>query len=170
MHKRSDEDFQRLFDEALRNDDPTTALGLALEHSGARVTFDPDRSIAKPCVRCGTTSTPRDLVTIATWTRSGIGGHQAGDALTRPLCAPCEDATMPDKTAKTPKVEDLTRVPEAARTHVLDVELSAAQAAVLQEKSAARGVTLEEYARGVMLTAAAVENAGGSSSSGGGTA
>ena len=66
-------------------------------------------------------------------------------------------------------VEDLTREPAQPRTHVLDVPLSAEQIAVLQKQADERGVTLEEYVRGIALTAAAVTEAGGSSS-GGGTA
>jgi len=71
---------------------------------------------------------------------------------------------------KLPDVEDLTREPEESRTHVIDVKLSADQIAALQEKADARGVTLEEYVRGIAITAAAVVDAGGSVLSRGGTA
>lgn len=67
-------------------------------------------------------------------------------------------------------VEDLTREPEQPRTHVLDVPLSAEQIAVLQKQADERGVTLEEYVRGLAITAASVVDAGGSSSSSGGMA
>lgn len=71
---------------------------------------------------------------------------------------------------KMPDVEDLTREPEEARTHVIDVPLSAEQVAELQKQADARGVTLEEYARDIAITAAAVVDAGGSLSSRGGSA
>ena len=71
--------------------------------------------------------------------------------------------TMTDKL----DVDDLTQQPEESRTHTLDVKLTAAQIAVLQEKADKLGVTLEDYVLGVALAAAAVQNAGGSSSSSG---
>jgi hypothetical protein len=67
-------------------------LAALLKEAGARVTFDPERSIAKPCIICGTLERPRDLVAIGTFARP-IGGHLPGDAITRPMCAICEEAT-----------------------------------------------------------------------------
>jgi hypothetical protein len=72
--------------------DAVAELSRILKECGARVTFDPERSIAKPCMICGTTEQPRDLVKIGTWSRH-IGGHAIGDAITRPLCASCEEMT-----------------------------------------------------------------------------
>jgi hypothetical protein len=74
--------------------DPIRALDAALREAGARPTFDPERSIAKPCMICGTTERPRDLVVIGTWSRP-IGGHKLGDAISRPMCAGCEELTRP---------------------------------------------------------------------------
>lgn len=64
-------------------------------------------------------------------------------------------------------VEDLTREPEQPRTDVIDVPLSSEQVAELQKQADARGVTLEEYALGIAITAAAVTDAGGNPFSGG---
>ena len=70
--------------------DPIAELTELLRLVGARPTFDAERSIAKPCMICGTTERPRNLVQIGTWTRP-IGGHLVGDAISRPMCAPCEE-------------------------------------------------------------------------------
>lgn len=72
--------------------DHVAKLGELLREIGARVTFDPERSIAKPCIVCGTTEQPRDLVQIGTFTRP-LGGHAPGDKITRPMCATCEERT-----------------------------------------------------------------------------
>jgi hypothetical protein len=74
--------------------DAVEELGRILQEVGARPTYDPERSTAKPCMVCGTTDEPRDLVRIGTWTRC-VGGHIPGDAITRPLCAECERLTRP---------------------------------------------------------------------------
>lgn len=72
--------------------DPIAELDQLLKEAGLRPTFDPERSIAKPCMICGAKDKPRDLVQIGTWTRR-IGGHEIGDAITRPMCASCEERT-----------------------------------------------------------------------------
>lgn len=77
-------------------DDAFAKLGEILREVGARVTIDMDRSIAKPCMICGTKAKPRDLIVIGTWTRP-IGGHRIGDAISRPMCADCELLTKPEK-------------------------------------------------------------------------
>lgn len=84
------DEVQRLIDAG----DAIGALSALLRASGARVTFDPERSIAKPCIVCGTTEQPRDLVQIGTFTRP-LGGHIPGDPITRPMCAACEEMTRP---------------------------------------------------------------------------
>ena len=72
--------------------DAIAELGRILQEVGARVTFDPERSIAKPCIVCGTTDQPRGLFQIGTFTRR-LGGHIPGDPITRPMCASCEERT-----------------------------------------------------------------------------
>ena len=68
-------------------------LDLAIERAGRRATFDPDRSTAKPCIICLTTSEPRQLVTIGTYTRRMGGNILPGDPIDRPMCAACEALT-----------------------------------------------------------------------------
>jgi hypothetical protein len=72
--------------------DPVAELCALLKEIGARVTFDPERSVAKPCMICGKTDVPRTLVEIGTWSRR-IGGHAIGDPIARPMCAACEEMT-----------------------------------------------------------------------------
>ena len=67
-------------------------------------------------------------------------------------------------------VDDLTQTPEESRTFTVDVKLTSAQRAQFQKEADARGMLLEDYMRGMLLTAAAITNAGGSSSSGSGAA
>ena len=55
----------------------------ALERSGLRVTFDPERDFTKPCWNCGDSSTPRDLVDVGHYL------NQHRDEMTRPICATC---------------------------------------------------------------------------------
>jgi hypothetical protein len=76
-------------------DDPIRELGELLEAAGARVTLDRDRNVTHPCVRCRTTTEPRELVTIGTYTRPMGGNLRPGDAIVRPLCAACREATEP---------------------------------------------------------------------------
>lgn len=66
-----------------------------LREAGARPTFDRERSIALPCVICGTTAQPRDLVTVGTYTRRMGGGIQPGDRIDRPMCMRCQELTAP---------------------------------------------------------------------------
>lgn len=75
------------------SDNPIATLCKLLEESGARVTLDPHRSTALPCVVCGTSDEPRDLVAIGTYTRRMGGGIEPGDAIMRPMCARCVEAT-----------------------------------------------------------------------------
>jgi hypothetical protein len=77
------------FQEALDRGDAIAALDAALKAAGGRPTFDPHRSTAKPCVLCGTTSEPRDLITIGTYTRHMGGNLRPGDKIDRPMCARC---------------------------------------------------------------------------------
>jgi hypothetical protein len=72
--------------------DAVDELSRLLKECKARVTFDPERSIAKPCIVCGTTEQPRDLVQIGTFTRR-MGGHIPGDKITRPMCTACVELT-----------------------------------------------------------------------------
>lgn len=70
-------------------------LGELLREAGARVTLDRHRNVNGPCVLCETTSEPRDLVTIGTYTRPMGGNLRPGDAMVRPMCARCRDLTDP---------------------------------------------------------------------------
>lgn len=58
-------------------------LWRAIEASGARVTFDTERDITKPCWCCGEADKPRDLVQIGHY----LNPHR--DSMMRPLCAGC---------------------------------------------------------------------------------
>jgi hypothetical protein len=75
--------------------DPMQLLGELLDAAGARVTLDPARNATHPCVRCRTTSEPRDLVQIGTYTRPMGGNLRPGDPIVRPMCAACRAATEP---------------------------------------------------------------------------
>jgi hypothetical protein len=75
--------------------DPVAELSDLLRDAGARPTLDMERSTALPCVRCHTTSEPRDLVRIGTYTRPMGGGLRPGDAITRPMCKACVTTTEP---------------------------------------------------------------------------
>lgn len=79
----------------MNTDDPIRQLGELLASVGARVTMDPRRNVTHPCWRCETTSEPRALVEIGRYTRPVGGGNLPGDAIERPLCAACEEATRP---------------------------------------------------------------------------
>jgi hypothetical protein len=59
-----------------------------LREAGARVTLDAERSIAKPCVVCGSTK-PRELIRIGRYERRMGGNLLPGDAIMRPMCADC---------------------------------------------------------------------------------
>lgn len=74
-------------------DDPIKMLGELLQKAGARVTFDSQRDMTKPCLRCHTESEPRTLVVVGYWTRNSYGGMLAGDPIERPMCARCQEAT-----------------------------------------------------------------------------
>ncbi len=67
----------------------TDLLAALIEEAGLRVTLDPERSIALPCVVCGTTDQPRTLLVI---------GYNLAlkEPLRRPVCAECE-AEMPKR-------------------------------------------------------------------------
>ena len=73
--------------------EPIKQLGDALKAAGARVTLDPHRSTAKPCVICGEAEKPRELVVVGTYTRRMGGNIQPGDKIERPLCKRCEELT-----------------------------------------------------------------------------
>ncbi len=60
-----------------------------LEQCGARMTFDSERSTARPCHQCGRTDTPRDLVDVGTYITNTVGGLRHGDPITRPMCSAC---------------------------------------------------------------------------------
>jgi hypothetical protein len=66
-----------------------------------------------------------------------------------------------------PKLEDLTQVPDSARTQTIDVTITEEARRALQAEADRRGVTLEAYARWLALTAAASVEAGGDSGPGG---
>ena len=63
-----------------------------LKQAGARVTYDSERSIEKPCYVCRTVTVERKLVAIGKFTRC-IGGHHPGDQIMRPMCESCEEKT-----------------------------------------------------------------------------
>lgn len=69
----------------------TTANELAgfLIEAGAKVTFDSERDIHKPCFNCGQSAAPRTLHVVGTWT--GPVGNRGGPGtpIRRPLCAAC---------------------------------------------------------------------------------
>ena len=54
-----------------------------IERSGARVTFDSERDITKPCWCCGRADVPRELVQIGHY----LNPHR--DFMVRPVCAGC---------------------------------------------------------------------------------
>lgn len=59
-------------------------------------------------------------------------------------------------------VEDLAATPEAARTHTIDVTLDDATLALLELEAARRSVSIDDFLRWAVLTAAESENLGGS--------
>jgi hypothetical protein len=65
-------------------------------------------------------------------------------------------------------VEDPAQIPESDRTRVIEASFSADELRQLQAEADHRGVTLEEYMRWRLLTAAASIEAGGTSAKGGG--
>lgn len=73
--------------------DPVTQLTELLTEAGARPTIDHHRNVTHACYLCGTTTAPRELVTVGVYTRPMGGGLRAGDAIRRPLCASCEEQT-----------------------------------------------------------------------------
>ena len=58
-------------------------LDALIRAAGLRVTFDAERDISKPCIGCGATDKPRDLVTVA------CRVNKYRDDVSRPLCAEC---------------------------------------------------------------------------------
>lgn len=58
-----------------------------------------------------------------------------------------------------PEIEDLTLTPDTERTSTVSVELSASDQTMLQAEADKRGVTLEEYVRWRLHTAAALQEA-----------
>lgn len=54
-----------------------------IKDAGLKLTFDPDRSWAKPCFHCGTTEHERELV--------DLGNYLNKDKFTRPLCLTCKN-------------------------------------------------------------------------------
>lgn len=64
------------------------ALCELLEEADMRVTFDPERSISKPCFVCGCNNAPRELVRVASWCVD-LGCWERGDAVSRPVCGKC---------------------------------------------------------------------------------
>lgn len=75
--------------------DAVRQLSDLLREAGARVTFDRRRTFNDPCWLCATTSEPRELVAIGTYTRPMGGNLQPGDRIERPLCARCREMTEP---------------------------------------------------------------------------
>ena len=67
--------------------DPIQALCELVK--GLRVTFDPERSIAKPCIGCGTLDDRRDLIHVGTFIAHDVGFFVPGDKLRRPMCEGC---------------------------------------------------------------------------------
>lgn len=68
---------------------PVERLCDIIEEAGLRVTFDAERSIAKPCYFCGDdSSSPRELVRVASWAVD-MGCWRRGDAVSRPICGSC---------------------------------------------------------------------------------
>lgn len=61
--------------------DPIKMLGVALERSGRRVSFDLGRDYTKPCTCCATTTERRELV--------AIGRYPNGSRIERPACLRC---------------------------------------------------------------------------------
>jgi hypothetical protein len=76
--------------------DSATELQRLVDLSGATVTFDSERSIAKPCFHCGTTERPRRLVVVGVWSRSVGNRGGPGTQILRPMCEPCDRATASD--------------------------------------------------------------------------
>ena|SRR5208337_1879652 len=54
------------------------------------VTFDPERSTAKPCFCCGAEDTPRKLVKVGTWSRRVGNRGGPGSPIMRPVCERCQ--------------------------------------------------------------------------------
>lgn len=75
------------------DEDPISNLGEVLADIRARVTFDPQRSAARPCCICGTTTDPRNLVMVGTYTRRMGGGIMPGDRIERAMCRACDELT-----------------------------------------------------------------------------
>lgn len=66
-----------------RSRDLWDELWRLIEASGARVTFDSERDITKPCWCCGRADVPRELVQIGHY----LNPHR--DSMARPVCAGC---------------------------------------------------------------------------------
>jgi hypothetical protein len=64
-----------------------------LREANIRPTLDFDADLTRPCVLCATTEEPRDLIVIGKYTRRMGGGLIPGDAIRRPMCARCREAT-----------------------------------------------------------------------------
>lgn len=88
----------------MKETSPTDELMAILAKTNARVTFDRRRNITHPCWSCGKDDVPRTLAEVGRYTRGGM----AGDAIERPVCAPCLDL-MGDITAT------VTKEPHARR-------------------------------------------------------
>lgn len=69
--------------------DLVTELASMIVEANARITFDSERDIHKPCIRCHRTDVPRSLVIVGHWSRDVHGGMKRGDAIRRPMCAKC---------------------------------------------------------------------------------
>jgi hypothetical protein len=65
-------------------------LSRLIRESGLRATFDMQRDITKPCVVCGEKDEPRNLRRVGTYTDPQKGNLRRGDAITRPVCKPCQ--------------------------------------------------------------------------------
>ena len=65
-----------------------------LSECNVRVTLDPQRSISRPCVVCGTEERKRSLVRVATYCVGTRGGIRPGDPMVRPVCALCAAALL----------------------------------------------------------------------------
>ena len=74
--------------------DAVALLSRLLRAADAKPTLDPERSTRLGCFVCGTTATPRALVTVGYWTRKTTRGG-AGDPIDRPMCESCREATDP---------------------------------------------------------------------------
>jgi hypothetical protein len=113
----------------------TEDLFSLLEEIGATPTLDHARSTALPCIFCGRSDQPRQLVDVGVWTVNAYGGMRAGDAITRPLCPDCAARAAP-KDPMTEKTEPKTT---AGRYRKKPVEIEAIHIGELLESHRVNG-------------------------------